>query len=86
MTPPRIPSLAPAGEAEPAHPGQARPGESRHDLRQRDIVDDALSLMKVVGTLSALEYLKCHAVDGRVIARVLLEPGRRRGQPGLVAA
>ena len=59
--------------------------ESRRDLRQRDIVDDAIALMRVVGTLSALEYLKCHAVDKRVITRVLLEPGRRRGAQGLAA-
>lgn len=60
--------------------------DARHDQRQRDIVDDGLALMRVAGTLSALEYLKSHAVDARVIARVLLEPGRRRGSSGLAAA
>ena len=69
-----------------ARSGEARPGESRHDLRQRDVVDDALALMQAVGTLSALEYLKSHAVEGRIIARVLLEPRKRRSQPGLAAA
>lgn len=66
--------------------GAAGAADARHDLRQRDIVDDALALMHAVGTLSALEYLKSHAVEGRVIARVLLEPSRRRGQQGLAAA
>lgn len=66
--------------------GAAGTNESRRDLHQRDVVDDALSLMHAVGTLSALEYLKLHAVEGRVIARVLLEPGRRRGLQGLAAA
>ena len=60
--------------------------DARHDPRQRDIVDDGLALMHVAGTLSALEYLKSHSVDARVIARVLLEPGRRRGSSGLAAA
>ncbi|CAN7343790.1 hypothetical protein [Massilia sp. LjRoot122] len=60
--------------------------DARHDQRQRDIVDDGLALMRVAGTLSALEYLKSHGVDARVIARVLLEPGRRRGSAGLAAA
>ncbi|UVW27367.1 hypothetical protein [Massilia sp. H6] len=82
------PDEARPGEARPgeARPGEARPGEARHDLHQRDVVDDALALMQAVGTLSALEYLKSHAVEGRIIARVLLEPRKRRSQPGLVAA
>jgi len=42
--------------------------------------------MSVAGTLPALEYLKSHAVDGRVIARVLLDPARRRSNPRLAAA
>lgn len=60
--------------------------EARRDQRQRDIVDDGLALVSVAGTLCALEYLKSHAVDGRVIARVLLDPARRRNRPGLAAA
>jgi hypothetical protein len=50
----------------------------RRDLLQRDIVDDGVALMRSVGTLSALEYLKSHAIDGGLIARVLLEPAKRR--------
>lgn len=72
--------------ADMCRPSEARPGEARHDLHQRDVVDDALALMQAVGTLSALEYLKSHAVEGRIIARVLLEPRKRRGQTGLAAA
>ena len=64
----------------------ARSAEARQDLRQRDIVNDALCLMQAVGTLSALEYLKSHAVEARVIARVLLEPSRRRSLQRLEAA
>ncbi|RZA34045.1 MAG: hypothetical protein EOP92_17690 [Lysobacteraceae bacterium] len=65
----------------------ARAGaEARRDLRQRDIVDDGVALMRVAGTLCALEYLKSRSVDGRVIARVLLDPGKRRSGPGLAAA
>lgn len=60
--------------------------ESRRDQRQRDIVDDGIALVSVAGTLCALEYLKSHAVDGRVIARVLLDPAKRRNRPGLAAA
>lgn len=52
--------------------------EARCDLRQRDIVDDAILLMRAAGTLSALEFLKSHAVDTRIITRVLLDPSKRR--------
>ncbi len=68
------------------HPDGAAGTDVRHDLHKRDIVDDAIALMRVAGTLSALEYLKSHAVEGRIIARVLLEPGRRRGGTKLAAA
>ena len=67
-------------------PDGAAGAEARRNLRLRDVVDDGIALMRVAGTLSALEYLKSHAVEGRIIARVLLEPGRRRGTPGLSAA
>ena len=57
--------------------------EARCDLRQRDIVDDALLLMRAAGTLSALEFLKSHAVDTRIITRVLLDPSKRRSGASL---
>jgi hypothetical protein len=60
--------------------------EARRDLRQRDIVDDAILLMRAAGTLSALEFLKSHAVDTHIITRVLLDPARRRGGASLSPA
>lgn len=68
-----------------SNPDAAAGTESRRDLRQRDIVDDGLALLRVAGTLSALEFLKSRDVDGRVIARVLLDPAKRRGRAGLSA-
>jgi len=59
--------------------------DARHDMQQRAVVDDALHVMRAAGTLSALEFLKSHAVDTRIITRVLLDPARRRGSPGLSA-
>ena len=69
----------------PSNPDSAAGAESRRDQRQCDIVDDGIALMGVAGTLSALEYLKSHAIDGRVIARVLLDPTKRRSSPRLAA-
>ena len=60
--------------------------EARCDLRQRDIVDDAILLMRAAGTLSALEFLKSHAVDTRIITRVLLDPSKRRAGANLSPA
>ncbi|SFD21077.1 hypothetical protein SAMN05216204_11924 [Massilia yuzhufengensis] len=77
MNPVRSPMTNPSDA-----PGAA---EARRDARLCDIVDDGIALMRVAGTLSALEYLKSHAVDGQVIMRVLLEPGKRRGRAGLAA-
>lgn len=61
-----------------SNPDSIASPEARRDLRQRDIVDDGIALMGATGTLSALEFLKSHAVEGRIIARVLVDPGRRR--------
>lgn len=69
-----------------SNPADGADAEARRDLHQRDIVDDGVALMRVAGTLCALEYLKSRAVDGRVIARVLLDPDKRRGGPGLAVA
>lgn len=60
--------------------------EARRDARLCDIVDDGILLMRVAGTLSALEFLKSRGVAGHVIARVLLDPGRRRRNPALALA
>lgn len=56
----------------------ALPAELRRDGRQRDIVSRGIAMLGEAGIMPALEYLKSHAVNARVIERVLLEPGRRR--------
>ncbi len=68
------------------HAVSGNANEARSDLRQRDIVDDAILLMRAAGTLSALEFLKSHAVDTGIITRVLLDPSKRRGGPSLSPA
>jgi hypothetical protein len=50
----------------------------RLDLRRRDIVDHAILVQQSSNTVSAIEYLKSHDIDARLIERVLLEPQRRR--------
>ena len=57
--------------------------DARHDLRQRDIVDDALHVMHATGTLPALEFLKSHEISTRIITRVLLDPAHRRDVTGM---
>jgi len=56
----------------------AEPDYQRLDLRRRDIVNHAISMQESSNTMSAIEYLKSHDIDARVIERVLLEPARRR--------
>lgn len=56
----------------------AAAGYTRLDGRRRDIVDHAISVQESRNTMSAVEYLKAHDIDPAVIARVLLEPTRRR--------
>ncbi|MCE3607432.1 hypothetical protein LXA47_28085 [Massilia sp. P8910] len=50
----------------------------RQDVRQRDIVNHAISVQESSNTMCAIEYLKAQDIDPDVIARVLLEPQRRR--------
>jgi hypothetical protein len=57
----------------------ARADYTRQDVRRRDIVNHAISVQESSNTMSAIEYLKAHDIDAAVIARVLLEPMRRRG-------
>jgi len=52
--------------------------DSRTDARQRRIVDHAIAVQDSSSTMSAVEYLRTRDVGASVIARVLLEPGRRR--------
>ena len=56
----------------------AEPNYLRCDIYRRDIVDRAISVQESRSTMSALEFLKSHGIDPRVIERVLLEPQRRR--------
>lgn len=56
----------------------ADPSYQRQDLRQRDIVNHAISVQENSNTMSAIEYLKSRDIHPDVIARVLLEPERRR--------
>ena len=66
-----------AGVAVPAAPIACQ----RSDMRQRVIVDRAIAMQTESNTVSALEYLKSHGVDARLIERVLLDPLRRRPRP-----
>ena len=52
--------------------------EARHDETQRIIVERGISMQQSTNTMSAVEFLKAHDVGSQVIARVLLEPERRR--------
>ncbi len=56
----------------------AEPSYLRSDTYRRDIVDRAISVKESRSTMSALEFLKAHDIDARVIERVLLDPQRRR--------
>jgi hypothetical protein len=52
--------------------------EARHDEAQRNIVERGISMQQSSNTMSAVEFLKSRDVGAQVIARVLLEPERRR--------
>lgn len=53
----------------------------RSDIRQGAIVDRAIAMQAQSNTVSAIEFLKSHGVDARLIERVLLDPHRRRSFP-----
>jgi hypothetical protein len=52
--------------------------EARHDDAQRHIVERGISMQQSSNTMSAVEFLRSRDVGPHVIARVLLEPDRRR--------
>ena len=52
--------------------------EARHDDTQRTIVERGISMQQTSNTMSAVEYMRSRDVGPHVIARVLLEPERRR--------
>jgi hypothetical protein len=55
--------------------GQA---EARHDEAKRSIVERGISMQQTSNTMSAVEFMRSRDVEPQVIARVLLEPDRRR--------
>ena len=57
--------------------GNGQP-EARHDEAQRTIVERGISMQQSSNTMSAVEFLKSRDVGPQVIARVLLEPEKRR--------
>ena len=57
--------------------GNGQP-EARHDEAQRTIVEHGISMQQSSNTMSAVEFLKSRDVGPQVIARVLLEPEKRR--------
>jgi hypothetical protein len=59
----------------------SRTDYQRQDLRRREIVNHGISVQESSNTVSAIEYLKAHDIDPKVIERVLLEPQRRRLHP-----
>ena len=52
--------------------------EARHDEAQRHIVERGISMQQTSNTMSAVEFMRSRDVGPQVIARVLLEPDRRR--------
>jgi len=54
--------------------------EARHDETQRTIVERGISMQQSSNTMTAVEFLKSRDVGPQVIARVLLEPARRRSK------
>jgi hypothetical protein len=50
----------------------------RSDDHQRQIVDHALRVQRTSNTVAALEYMKAYDIHPDVIARVLLDPAKRR--------
>jgi hypothetical protein len=59
-------------------PSRPRPDYTRHDQRQRDIVDDGIEVQQNTNTMSAFEFLRARDVDPRIIERVLMAPDLRR--------
>ena len=52
--------------------------EARHDENQRTIVERGIAMQQASNTMSAVEFMKSQDIGPQVIARVLLEPERRR--------
>lgn len=52
--------------------------EARQNESQRCVVERGISMQQSSNTMCAVEFLKSRDVGPQVIARVLLEPDRRR--------
>lgn len=50
----------------------------RSDEHQRDVIDHAIRVQQVSNTVAALEYLRAFNIHPDIIARVLLDPDKRR--------
>jgi hypothetical protein len=61
----------------PAGKGHA---DARHDDAQCEVVERGISMQQSSNTMTAVEFLKSHDVRPQVIARVLLEPEKRRNR------
>ena len=56
------------------------PAEARQDDAQYNIVEKGISMQQSSNTMTAVEFLKSRDVGPQVIARVLLEPEKRRNR------
>jgi hypothetical protein len=54
--------------------------DARHDDAQCDVVERGISMQQSSNTMTAVEFLKSHDVRPQIIARVLLEPEKRRNR------
>ncbi|MTV36658.1 hypothetical protein GM676_03530 [Duganella radicis] len=55
--------------------------QQRHDTECSAVVERGITVQSSFNTVCAIEYLKSHNVDPKVIERVLLRPDQRRKAP-----
>jgi hypothetical protein len=70
MNAPRLPALC--------SPVTTEIYQTRTNAPCQDVVNQAISVQSSFNTICAIEYLKSHNVDSKVIERVLLHPEQRR--------
>jgi len=54
--------------------------DARHDDAQCNIVERGIAMQQSSNTMTAVEFLKSRDIGPHVIARVLLEPEKRRNR------
>lgn len=59
-------------------PVNTEPYRQRLDEVRRNVVNQGIQVQSSFNTVCAIEYLKSHNVDARIIERVLLHPEQRR--------